>query len=398
MDGGKGLIARDGTEGMTGFEITGAEALDLDPERLTALLTRVRREVDEGLLPAVQIAIARHGKLALYESFGRADEESLFCLYSATKAITSSAIWLLLQEEALSLHERVADIIPPFASNGKEVVTVEQLLTHTAGFPAAPFRALDWPDPGRRYERFAQWRLSWEPGSRFEYHPTSSMWVLAEIIERRGGIAFQQFIRERIVEPLSLPDLYVGLPADENCRVVPASHVGKRLIDAEYEAMGMPKPPETEVTEEAILSFNDPAIRAVGVPGGGGYTNAASLALFYQALLQGGRNGQRIWRDGILAEARRVRTGDLLDPLFGKPVSRGLGIVIAGDETRHYRGFGRTNSPLAFGHNGAGGQLAWVDPATGISLAYLTSAHDRNGIRQGRRGVALGSLAASLAG
>ena len=79
-------------------------------------------------------------------------------------------------------------------------------------------------------------------------------------------------------------------------------------------------------------------------------------------------------------------------------MSRGLGIVIAGDETRNFRGFGHTNSPLAFGHNGAGGQLAWVDPATGISLAYLTSAHDRNEIRQGRRGVAISSLAASLAG
>jgi CubicO group peptidase (beta-lactamase class C family) len=81
--------------------------------------------------------------------------------------------------------------------------------------------------------------------------------------------------------------------------------------------------------------------------------------------------------------------------LFGKLVSRGLGIVIAGDATRNYRGFGHTNSAESFGHNGAGGQLAWVDPATGISLVYLTSAHDRNSVRQGRRGVAIGSLAAS---
>ena len=93
-----------------------------------------------------------------------------------------------------------------------------------------------------------------------------------------------------------------------------------------------------------------------------------------------------------------MRTGELTDPLYHKLVSRGLGIVIAGDEDRNFRGFGKTNSPLAFGHNGAGGQLAWVDPATGISLAYLTNGHDRNPIRQGRRGVAIGSLAAVVAG
>jgi len=366
----------------------------LNPRRVDALLTRARREVDEGLLPAVQVALARNGRVLLEESFGVAGDDSLFCIFSATKAITSSAVWLLLQDGHLRLNERVADIIPPFATNGKEAVTVEHLLTHTAGFPAAPFKPLDWNDPVRRWERFAQWRLAWPPGTRYEYHPTSSMWVLAEIIERRGGIAFQQFVHERIGERLGLPDLLVGLPEHQNPRVLPCEHVGEGLTLADYQRLGMPVPPETEVTEEAILNFNRPEVRAVGVPGGGGITNAATLALYYQGLLHGGLGGVEVWRPETLKNARRVHTGALKDPLFGKLVSRGLGIIIAGDEDRSYRGFGKTNSPLAFGHNGAGGQLAWVDPASGISLAYLTSGHDRNEVRQGRRGVAISSLAA----
>ena len=64
--------------------------------------------------------------------------------------------------------------------------------------------------------------------------------------------------------------------------------------------------------------------------------------------------------------------------LMGIPVNRALGVVVAGDEHRNARGFGHTNSPLAFGHGGAGGQIAWGDPATGISLGYCTSGHDRN--------------------
>ena len=71
-----------------------------------------------------------------------------------------------------------------------------------------------------------------------------------------------------------------------------------------------------------------------------------------------------------------------------------VGLIIAGDEDRTYRGFGKTNSADAFGHNGAGGQIAWVDPATGLSFAYVTSGHDRNSVRQARRGVALSSIAA----
>jgi len=158
--------------------------------------------------------------------------------------------------------------------------------------------------------------------------------------------------------------------------------------------MGMPEPPETEVTEQALLSFNDFAVRAVGVPGGGGYANAADLALFHQALWLGGLDGVELWREDTLRSARRIRTGDLCDPLFNKVANRGLGIIISGDESRSFRGFGKTNSALAFGHNGAGGQLAWVDPATGLSLAYLTPGHDRNGVRQAKRGVAISSLAA----
>ena len=102
---------------MNTHPIAGPEALNLNEEKVGKLLARVRQEVDEGLLPAVQVAVAKDGKLALFESFGDATDESLFCIFSATKAITASAIWILLQENKLGLDERVADIIPGFGSN-----------------------------------------------------------------------------------------------------------------------------------------------------------------------------------------------------------------------------------------------------------------------------------------
>lgn len=372
-----------------------AGAPSLAPEPYARLLERARREIDEGLLPAAQLALAHNGELLAVHSFGAASDDSLFCIFSATKAITSGAVWLLLQDGQLALDERVVDIIPEFGSNGKEAVQVEHLLTHTAGFPHAPFRPLDWETPGRRSERFAQWRLQWPPGSQFEYHPSSSMWVLAEIIERRSGLGFREFVRSRVLEPLGLTDFYLGLiPESVHASVLPCSHAGAEMSAADYAAAGMPVPPESEVTEDAILSFNDPAVRAVGVPGGGGICGAGALALYHQALLHGGRSGELLWQPQILERARQVHSGVLTDPLFRKRANRGLGLIIAGDDDRSYRGFGKTNSPDAFGHNGAGGQIAWVDPATGLSFAYVTSGHDRNSVRQARRGVALSSIAA----
>ncbi len=380
------------------FLAPSAETVGIDEEALQGVVERVRREVDEGLLPSAQIAVARHGQLALFETFGDASNDTLYPVFSSTKAITSAAAWLLIEAGELSVDERAAAIVPEFATNGKDVVTVEQLFLHSAGFPQAPFRPTDWFDREQRLRRFATWRLNWTPGSRFEYHPTSSMWVIAEIIERRTGRAFDEFVRAEIAEPLGLGDLYVGLPAAQNGRVAQLTHCGEPMTSADYARLGIPEPPVTEVTEEAILGFNRPEVRAVPVPGGGGIMTAAELALFYQGLLHGGSLGRsKVWKDETLAMARRVRSGDLRDPLSGVPVNRGLGIVVAGDEQRNLRGFGHANSPLAFGHGGAGGQIAWGDPETGISIGYCTNGHDRNPLRQGRRSVSISNRVAALA-
>ena len=208
-------------------------------------------------------------------------------------------------------------------------------------------------------------------------------------------IHLREFVRERIAGPLGLNDLNVGLADDQNDRVADCVHVGEALTSADYARLGVPEPPVTEVTEEAILSFNRPEVRAVGVPGGGGIMTAADLALFYQGLLHGGAvDGPTIWTDETLAAGREVRSGDLTDPLYGKRVNRALGVVVAGDEDRNYRGFGHANSEFSFGHGGAGGQIAWADPATGISIGYCTNGHDRNGLRVGRRGVSIANRAA----
>ena len=367
-------------------------------EQVAKLLQRVQKEVNEGLLPATQVALAKDGELVFQASYGKAQQDSLTCIFSATKAITSAAAWLLMQEGKLAEVERVADIIPEFAANEKDQITVEQLFTHTAGFPSAPFAPLEWDDKQARLGRFTRWWLNWPPGSKFEYHASSSMYVIAELIERRSGKGYREFVRDRVLEPLGLKNLFVGLPERENARVLPCEHVGDPLTPEDYKNLGMPVPPVTEVTEEAILAFNRAEVRAVGVPGGGGFATAGDLALFHQALLHGGLPGSdELWSQATRRDVRRVRSGDFTDMMFKKPANRALGLIISGDDSRNFRGFGKTNSASAFGHNGAGGQLAWADPATGLSLGYVTPGHDRNSIRQGGRGVAISSIAAQCA-
>src|SRR4029079_13178320 len=111
-------------------------------------------------------------------------------------AVMAAAVWKLIEDGQLHVDERVAGIVPEFAANGKEGITVEHVLLHVGGFPYAPYRPEHWADRSKRLEAFANWRLNWEPGSRYEYHPTSAHWVLAEIIDRRAGMDYRTFIRD----------------------------------------------------------------------------------------------------------------------------------------------------------------------------------------------------------
>ena len=367
------------------------ESLGVVPERLDALLTRIRREVDEGLLPSCQLALARDGKLAAVEAVGDARPTTRYVVFSATKGIVAGAAWILIGEGKLDIAARVADVIPEFATNGKDVITVEQVMLHTSGFPSAPLGPPAWASRDTRLEAFAKWRLNWEPGTRFEYHATSAHWVLAELVERAAGEDYRSFIRTRIAEPLGLA-LGLGIPEDEQHDIARLEPVGDPPTAEELAAIGLPPFDLGEVTEDALLGFNEPASRAVGVPGGGGVMTAADMALFYQALLH---NPGGIWDDEVLADATgnvRCTFPDML--MLGAPCNRTIGVMVAGDDGKsHMRSMGRTVSARAFGHPGAGGQIAWADPESGISLCYLTNGLDRNVLREGKRGVAISSLA-----
>jgi CubicO group peptidase (beta-lactamase class C family) len=366
----------------------------IDNALLHKLMDRARREIDAGLLPSCQIALGYEGEIVAAETFGDARPDDRYCIFSATKPFVASCAWTLIAEGTLRVGDRVVEYFPEFGANGKERITVEQVMLHTAGFPHAPMGPPEWYERAARAERMSSWTLNWAPGTRYEYHPTSAHWVLGEVIARITGKDVCDALAERITTPAGLPRI-LGIAPDSQAGIRDLRLIGDHATPDELEqTFGVRALPETEVTDEAVMRFNEPAVRALGVPGGGGAARAVDLALFYQHLLHDPNHiwDERVRRDGI----GRVRNS-LPDPM-GVPANRSLGLILAGDDGRaHLRGLGRTVSPLAFGHNGAGGQLAWADPATGLSLGYVTDGYDRHEIRQPRRGTAISSIAAECA-
>jgi CubicO group peptidase (beta-lactamase class C family) len=357
----------------------------VDPRAVDALLARARREVDARRLESCQLAVALDGRLVVSGTFGRATDESRYVVFSITKALMAATVWLLVGEGLLAAETRVADVVPEFADNGKDAVTVEHLMTHTAGFPRAPMSPEEGATSAGRCRRFRAWRLDWEPGSRSEYHAASAHWVLAELVERVSGADYRDVVRDRVIAPLRLTGLQLGVPREQQSDVLDVHIVGADRPARE----GLP--PFAEPVH--LLRYNEPVVREVGVPGVGAVARAGDIALLYQALLT---NPGRLWDPAVLADGTgHVRTS-LVDPLIGVPTLRTLGLRIAGDDgNAALREFGTGTSPAAFGAAGIGGQMAWADPATGLSFCYLTNGLEADVVTSFLRSNEIGTLAAA---
>jgi CubicO group peptidase (beta-lactamase class C family) len=357
----------------------------IDRAAVDALAARSRRDVDDGLLPSCQVALGQHGELILDETFG-ASPDTRYVTFSVTKAFSAAIAWLLVGDGSLSDETRVADVVPEFAANGKETVTVGHLLTHTAGFPRAPMRPEEGADRAARVARMATWRLDWEPGTATTYHPTSAYWALVEVLDRVSGEDYRRLFTQRIAGPLGLGSLRLGIGADDPDR--PAEVVAVGAVDADGETLASHV---GETAEGFLLRFNEPEVLAAGVPGAGAVGRAADVAMFYQALLA---NPGELWDPATLADATTHVRNTLMDPLFKVPANRTLGLMTAGDDGQAVvRGFGRSTSPAAFGAPGVGGQIAWADPVSGLSFCYLTNGLEADVVATFTRSAKIAGLA-----
>ena len=334
---------------------------DLD---FSVLESAVQKQAETGLT-ACQVAVGHEGEIVFARSLGSADDTTRFWIASATKPIVSAAVLQLIGDGALDVAEPVARYIPEFAANGKDRVTVEQVMLMTAGFPDAPMSSREGADPARRIARMTQWELQSKPGTHYAYHAMSAHWVLAELIERISGTPFCDFVEERITRPLGIPRL-LGIPESEQRGLAQTSAAADDVTRNEYDYA---------------------AKIACGEPGGGALARAVDLARFYQGLLH---NPDQLWEPAVLADALRNVRNTLPDPMMKMPANRTLAVMVG-------NGFGGTwgSSATAFGWPGAGGQIAFAEPATGISFAFFQMG-DTDQVSQFVRGIQLSALALEL--
>ena len=337
----------------------------LSDTAIDALELRIQVEIDSGRSGAAQYALAL-GDQVITGTFGDATAHHRFVIFSATKTFSAMALLPHLADGSLELTAQVARYIPEFAEQGKGEVTVLQLLTMQGGFPQAPMTRDRWGTSEGRRVQFAEWRLDWPAGTRTEYHPVSAHWVIGELLETLTGRPYVDVIHERVTAPADAPPL-LGPAGDGPVVTVRATgaHPGNSPVAVAEMAEVYGRNdlvPQVTIGPEALLSMNHPLVQAAGIPGGGGRTRAEDAVRVYRSFL---RDDSPWMRDAIGV----VRNGSV-NVSDGVPACRTIAGVVGGEDGYHrHRWY--PSAPRSFGHAGAGGQLCWCDPATGLSFSFL---------------------------
>jgi CubicO group peptidase (beta-lactamase class C family) len=337
----------------------------LDDDAVNSLRDRIEAEIDDGHSRAAQFALGLRGEIVATASFGTAGSESRFVIFSATKTIVAMALLPYLADGSIELTAPVARYLPGFADNGKDGVTVLQLLTMQGGFPQALIGPDRWATSAGRRKQFGEWTLAWPAGTRTEYHPLAAHWVIAELIETMSARSYADVVNERVAAPAGATAV-LGAPGGEVVTIRSAGSVpSQQHLVAEF---GRPElVPDATVSPEVLLGLNHPRAQGAAIPGGGAIARAGDIALIYQSFLH---NPDQAHPPDWLADATGTIRNGGINISDGLPANRTIACVVAGVDGLHgYRWF--PDAPRAFGHHGAGGQICWADPDTGLSFCFL---------------------------
>lgn len=301
------------------------------------------------------------------------DIDTLQLVFSTTKGATAICVAKLVGEGRLSYDDKVAQHWPEFAAEGKEGITVGELLSHQAGLIAYD-RTLTFDDVMAVtpvVEALAAQRPLWEPGTAHGYHALTYGWLAGEVVRRVDGRSLGRYFADEIAAPLGL-EFWIGLPESEEHRVTTIEIAPPPTDPAEIELLRRMYARGANAYRALSLDgvirmmpenhFNTRALHASEMPGANGITTARSLARMYAACV-GEVDGVRLLSDETVDAARAERVqGDDLTLLRN---------------TRFGAGFwlheGRT--PMiqegSFGHPGAGGSLGYANPELGIGYGYV---------------------------
>jgi CubicO group peptidase (beta-lactamase class C family) len=297
----------------------------------------IETQTEQGEISAAVLDV-RRGKDALQRSFGKAKSpDAIFILASITKPMTAAGVMLLADRGAISINDPVSKYIPEFKGGDRSRVLIRHLLTHTSGLPDMLAENVELRKHHAPLKDFVagacRTPLLFPPGTQMKYQ---SMGILlaSEIVQRVTGIPFPDYLRKEIFLPLGMQATSLGLG-------------GRKISDT---MIG-------QVDKPTDWDGNSPYWRSLGNPWGGVHSTASDVSRFLWAFANPEKNVLK----PATVEAMITNQNAGLNEAWG------IGWSLENPT------FGSHCSKRTYGHLGASGTIAWLDPATGLSLVLLTT-------------------------
>lgn len=352
-------------------------------KRLPRTMEEVLRGMEAGWHRGAQIFVSQRGLPLASLVLGECrpgvlmSADTLVLWLSSAKPVGAAAILQLRERGRLDLDDPVSQHLSEFAAGGKEAITVRHILTHTGGFRWVD---LDWDHStwDQIVAKICACRLErgWLPGERAGYHPTTSWYILGELVRRLDGRTYSRYVREEIFEPLGMFDCWIGMPVER------FHSYGDRLTIV----------PDTSRSDAPPQRYCSMRGATECVPGGNGFGPLRELVRFYEMLLAGGTIGdvQILQPDSVELMTTRQRLG-MFDETFKHVMDWGLGTIVNsnryGEETVPY-GYGPYCSEGTFGHSGSQSSSAFADPEHRLVIAVMTNGMPGEKVHDGRmRGI-----------
>ncbi len=367
------------------------EEVGMSSERLERINATIQRHIDAGNIQGAVTAVARRGKIVHFEAHGLMDvdnarpmqEESLFIMMSSTKPVLGVAAMMLIEEGLIRPTDPVSKWIPEFADMQVAVladsyeenispirvdrdnlpeyrlvpayrdITIHDLLTHTAGLATSGLgTALSTQanrGPGatlaNTVPKYGDYILDFQPGTRWQYSGGTGLDVVARIIEIESGMPFEEFVQERIFEPLGMNNSWWNVPEEyADRRVVIEDRDMSRFFDV---------PPTTYFSGSYGLN-----------------STAGDYLRFEQMLANGGELfGNRLLSPRTVRMMASNQVKDLYQGISRRVEGQGFGYTVAVMEDAIVANGRRSNG--AFGWGGAFGTRSYTDPAEELTAVLM---------------------------
>jgi len=356
------------------------EDVGLSSERLQRVHQMIQRHIDAGDISGAVTLVARKGRVAHLEAHGLMDIESkkpmakdtIFRLASMSKVVTGTAIMMLVEEGKIRLTDPVSKFIPEFRGQKVAVAlpagrggapaaagaapqfytvpaeresTIRDLLSHVSGLGSGPMSNSDLARVARRdnenlaayIPRLGTTALEFQPGSRWAYSPGAGFETLGRIVEIASGQSFDQFLRQRIFDPLGMKDIFFYADSD---------HQPRQVTLYQRNAGGLQKQP------------TNPGSQVYFSGAGGLLSTAEDYLPLGQMLVNGGQlNGKRLLGPRTVEMMSSVHVPDTL-PGRQRGEGFGLSVRVISDHVARAAAV----STGSFGWDGAFGTHLWIDP------------------------------------